>query len=168
MAHARTRRRSDLESKNFSTISLPGHRSTFVTSHHCLESVVRRRVLPIVACLVVAALTMPSAVADPRAIARVWHGRVMNSKADEYQAYLVDSIQVFRSLEGNLGFEVYRDTQGTETDFMVVSYWKSLDAVHAFAGADVRQVHALARDREFLIDPEAAVHNYDIVEQARP
>ena len=132
------------------------------------ERSLSRRVLPIVAGLILAAAMTQSAIADPRAIARVWHGRVENSRADEYLAYLVDSIQVFRTLEGNLGFEVYRDTRGTETDFMVVSYWKSLDAIHAFAGADVQQVHALARDGEFLIEPETAVHNYDIVEQARP
>lgn len=139
-----------------------------MTNQDCRGSSVRRCALALVACLVFGALTVQSAVADPRAIARVWHGRVENARADEYQSYLVASIQVFRKLEGNLGFEVYRDTLGTETHFMVVSYWKSLDAIHAFAGADVRQVHALARDREFLIEPETAVHNYDIVEQARP
>lgn len=127
----------------------------------------RRLVIGAVAFSALAACGAPSALADPHRIARVWHGRVPTPKADDYEAYLVGSVQGFKSIKGNLGFEVFRDTVGAETDFMVVSYWVSLDAIHAFAGTDIRKVHALARDPEFLIEPEALVHNYAVVDQQR-
>ena len=44
-----------------------------------------------------------------------------------------------------------------------ISYWTSRDAIHAYAGADIRKTRNLPRDAEFLIDPEQTVMNYDLV-----
>lgn len=109
----------------------------------------------------------PAAAAPPAkpAIARVWHGRVLNARADEYAAYLAGSITKFRQIPGNLGYEMLRETVGAETHFMVVSYWTSREAIHAYAGADISRTRDLPRDTEFLIDPEASVRNYDLVVQ---
>ena len=49
------------------------------------------------------------------------------------------------------------------TEFMVVSYWPNRDAIHAYAGADIEKVHDLPRDKEFLIDPDRTVKNFDSV-----
>jgi heme-degrading monooxygenase HmoA len=64
------------------------------------------------------------------------------------------------------GFQVFRETVGNETHFMVISYWSSRDAIHAFAGADIRRVHPLPCDPEFLIEPETTVFKYDIVDES--
>jgi heme-degrading monooxygenase HmoA len=111
-----------------------------------------------------------AAAADPviapkPAIARVWHGRVPNARADEYATYLASALPKFRQIAGNLGYEMYRETAGPETHFMVVSYWTSRDAIHAYAGADISRTRPLPRDAEFLIDPEPTVRNYDVVAQ---
>lgn len=99
------------------------------------------------------------------AIARVWHGRTPNARADAYARYLGDAIVKFRKIPGNLGYQMMRETVGSETHFMVVSYWTSRDAIHAYAGADIRKTRALPRDAEFLVDPEPTVMNYDLVVQ---
>lgn len=138
-----------------------------MTQIKALSEFFRRLCIGVVASAALTVIAIPCALADPRPIARVWHGRVPTPKADRYESYLVESIQGFTAIEGNLGFEVFRDTSGAETDFMVVSYWVSADAIHAFAGADIRKVHALARDSEFLIEPETLVHNYTVVDQKR-
>jgi heme-degrading monooxygenase HmoA len=110
--------------------------------------------------------TPDSATAPPTpAIARVWHGRVPAERADEYSAYLANAITKFRTLPGNLGYEMLRDDAGPETHFMVVSYWTSADAIHAYAGEDITRTRALPRDQEFLIDPEPTVHNYRMMVQ---
>lgn len=108
-----------------------------------------------------ATLSLRAAAAAPQ-VARVWHGRTPNAKADEYAKYLGDAIKKFRTIPGNLGYEMGRETIGGETHFMVVSYWASRDTIHAYAGADIQKTRALPRDAEFLIDPEPTVMNYDL------
>lgn len=98
-------------------------------------------------------------------IARVWHGRTPNAKAEEYTRYISSALPKFRTLPGNLGYQLLRETVGEETHFTVISYWEAREAIHAYAGEDIRKVHALPRDAEFLIDPEQTVMNYDVVVQ---
>jgi len=114
------------------------------------------------ALAVTLSLRASAAAAAPQ-VARVWHGRTTNAKADEYAKYLADAIKKFRTIPGNLGYEMGRETIGDETHFTVVSYWASRDAIHAYAGADIQKTRALPRDAEFLVDPEPTVKNYDLV-----
>ncbi|GEJ58527.1 antibiotic biosynthesis monooxygenase family protein [Anaeromyxobacter diazotrophicus] len=108
----------------------------------------------------------PEATAPPPpGVARVWHGRVQAEKADAYAAYLASAITKFRTLPGNLGYELLREDGGAETHFMVVSYWTTAQAIHAYAGDDISRTRALPRDPEFLVDPEPLVHNYRVVVQ---
>jgi heme-degrading monooxygenase HmoA len=118
----------------------------------------------LVACLVLAAtISAYSAPPSEAKIARVWHGRTPNAKADAYASYLAEAIKKFKTIPGNLGYQMFRETVGAETHFMVISYWSSKDAIHAYAGADISKTRHLPRDAEFLIEPEGTVKNYDIV-----
>ena len=36
-------------------------------------------------------------------------------------------------------------------EFIVISYWPSLDDIEAYAGADIEKTHNLPRDSEFLL-----------------
>lgn len=96
-------------------------------------------------------------------IARHWHGKTPNAKADEYAAYLADAIKKFRAIQGNVGYQMMRETVGDETHFAVISYWESREAIKGYAGEDIRRTRPAPRDRDFLVDPEDAVMNYDIV-----
>jgi heme-degrading monooxygenase HmoA len=98
-------------------------------------------------------------------IARVWHGRTPNAKAEEYTRYISAALPKFRALPGNRGYQLLRETVGEETHFTVISYWESLENIHAYAGEDIRKVHHLPRDSELLIDPEQTVMNYDVLIQ---
>jgi heme-degrading monooxygenase HmoA len=98
-------------------------------------------------------------------VARLWRGRVKNARADEYQRYLeAQGIAKLKAIKGNLGAELFRQSlhDGT-TEFVVVSYWPNRDAIHAYAGADIEKVHDLPRDKEFLIDPDKTVRNFESV-----
>lgn len=115
---------------------------------------------------------LPNASASPTArpkpmIARVWHGRTLTARADAYQKYL-DSTGVARMLktDGNHGVEVLRRTDGPRTDFIVISYWESIEAVKRFAGAEYDKAVILDRDREFLVDVEPNVVHYEVVRAA--
>jgi len=106
-------------------------------------------------------------------IARVWHGRTLKAKADEYEHYLAAAITKFPTIKGNLGYQLLRLDGGPDGDeyveFQVVSYWKDLDSIRAYAGADIRRTHDLPRDKDFLVNMEPLVRNYELkVNAIRP
>ena len=114
-------------------------------------------------------LAQPSASASPEAksqrmIARLWHGRTLAAKADAYEKYLDETgVKKILATKGNYGVEVLRHTDGAKTDFIVISYWESLDAVKRFAGADYQKAVIMPRDAEFLIEVEPLVVHYEVV-----
>jgi heme-degrading monooxygenase HmoA len=138
-----------------------------------MKKIVLGAILPLFALVLSASdastyLAVPDASAAPKAssrmIARIWHGRTVASKADAYEKYLDDAgVSKIKKVPGNLGVEVLRRNQGGMTDFIVISYWTSLDAVRNYAGSDYAKVRPLERDREFLVDPEPEVAHYEVV-----
>ncbi len=94
----------------------------------------------------------------------MWHGRTPAKKADEYYAYLQEAgVKKIQKIPGNLGVQVFRRTSAGVTEFTVISYWKSLDAIHQFAGNDIEKTHNLPRDPEYLIKLEPTVKHYEVV-----
>jgi heme-degrading monooxygenase HmoA len=106
-------------------------------------------------------------------IARVWHGRTPRAKADEYERYLSSALVKFPTIKGNLGYQMMRLDGGPDGDelveFQVISYWENLDCIKAYAGADIRRTHDLPRDKDYLVDMEPLVRNYELkVNAIRP
>jgi heme-degrading monooxygenase HmoA len=103
-----------------------------------------------------------------RAIARIWRGRTLAAKADEYQSYLDKSgISRVRATPGNLGVTVLRRNDGEKTEFLVLSVWESVDAIKKFAGDDYQKAVILPRDREYLLEVEPNVLHYEILREER-
>ncbi|MBD2445608.1 antibiotic biosynthesis monooxygenase [Nostoc sp. FACHB-152] len=97
-------------------------------------------------------------------VARIWQGKTPNAKAAEYYDYLLKAgITKIKSIPGNLGVQVFRRNVGEVTEFTVISYWRSRDAIRAFAGNDIEKVSPLPRDNEYLIEPEAKVKHFDVL-----
>jgi heme-degrading monooxygenase HmoA len=108
----------------------------------------------------------PSTVsANP--VARIWKGRMLTSKADEYQRYLASGITKLRSTPGSLGISVLRRSEGDQTEFLVLSVWESVDAIKRYAGQDYQKTVILPRDREYLLEVEPNVLHYEIVREER-
>lgn len=105
-----------------------------------------------------------SSAGSRAAVARLWRGRVPTDRAAEYQRYLADEgIKKLYGTANNLGAEMLRRDLGDgATEFVVISYWPSRDAIRAFAGSDIGKVHELPRDHEFLIEPEKNVKHYNV------
>lgn len=95
-------------------------------------------------------------------IARIWRGRVTRDRADEYARYLYE--HGIRPLEEKaLGVQLFREDRETESEFVTISYWESVEAMSRFAGDDPRRIHHLERDPEFLIELPDKVQVLDIV-----
>jgi len=54
-----------------------------------------------------------------------------------------------------------RDDRGRDA-LLVISYWRTRDAIRVYAGDDIRKTRHLPRDVDYLIDPEPTVMNYDL------
>ena len=101
--------------------------------------------------------------ANPRpTIARIWRGRTTAARADEYERYLYE--HGIRPLEDKaLGVHLFRENRESESEFVVISYWESVEAMSRFAGPDPRRIHHLPRDPEFLIEVPEGVQVLDLV-----
>ena len=88
-------------------------------------------------------------------IARIWRGRTTRARADEYARYLYEhGIKLLA--EKALGVQLLREDRESESEFVTISYWESVEAMSRFAGPDPRRIHHLPRDPEFLIElPES-------------
>ena len=105
-----------------------------------------------------------SPVAAKIVIARMWSGRTKTLRADEYYKYLVEAgIKKIQKIEGNLGVQVLRRVENEETQFTVISYWESVEAIKRFAGDDIEKTHHLPRDPEFLLELPPTVKHYSVL-----
>ena len=93
---------------------------------------------------------MPDRSARP-IIARIWRGRTTRDRADEYERYNYEA-GIKPLLEKALGVQTFREDRETDTEFVTVSYWESVDAMSRFTGGDPTRIHHLERDAEFLIE----------------
>jgi heme-degrading monooxygenase HmoA len=81
-------------------------------------------------------------------IARVWRGVAHTAvNADAYLRHLTTKVlPSLAAIAGHRGARVLRREEGGRTEFVVMTFWDSIDAVRAFAGE--RCEHA-------VIEPEA-------------
>jgi heme-degrading monooxygenase HmoA len=98
------------------------------------------------------------------AVARVWQGRTRTSMAETYEKYhYEEGVKKLRATRGNLGVQVFRQTQDWITSFITISYWRSRDEIRAYAGADIDKPHHLPKDPDYLLELPDTVEHFDIL-----
>lgn len=91
------------------------------------------------------------ATAGP-AFARIWRGRVLRDRANAYEEYwLAHSIEPLLR-KGALGVESYREDRKEESEFVTVSYWRTIEEMTGGKPGDPNEAQPLDRDHEFLIE----------------
>ncbi len=100
--------------------------------------------------LVLKEQTMTDRPARPT-IARIWRGRTTRDRADEYEKYHHEA-GIKPLIEKALGVQTFREDRQSDTEFVTVSYWESVEAMSRFTGGDPTRIHHLDRDAEFLIE----------------
>jgi heme-degrading monooxygenase HmoA len=101
--------------------------------------------------------------AEPR-FARIWRARTTSAKADEYQRYWLETGTAPLKAKGAIRVEMLREDGDTETEFMTISYWDSIEAMTGGSGDDPHLTHHLDRDAEFLIELPRRVQILRILE----
>lgn len=90
-------------------------------------------------------------------IARRWRGRVRAVDLESYLAYLeVTGVPALRATPGNDGVLVFRhvDESTDSVEFEVVSLWRDLADIKAFAGDDITVARFFPDDERYLIERE--------------
>lgn len=101
-------------------------------------------------------------------IVRTWHGCVPLKHAEGFANHLQRTgVEHARSIEGNRGAFVRRETQGDREHFFLATYWQNLPSVKAFAGENYQVAVTYPDDEEFelLSDPYVFQH---VVEAISP
>jgi hypothetical protein len=90
------------------------------------------------------------------AIARIWRGRTRPDLADAYEAYNFEA-GIKPLIEKAAAVQTLREDRETDSEFVTISYWESMDAMTSFSGDDPTAVHHLPRDAEFLLELPTSV-----------
>lgn len=104
-------------------------------------------------------------------IARIWRGATRAADGDTYAEYIgATGLRAYKATPGNLGaYMLQRPVDAPEgrlAEFVVLSFWESMEAVERFAGADPTRAVFYPEDDRFLVRRELTVDHYDVVAPA--
>jgi antibiotic biosynthesis monooxygenase (ABM) superfamily enzyme len=97
-------------------------------------------------------------------IARIWHGWTTAANADAYEAFLrTRMFPSMRRVDGFLGGDLLRRSDGDEIAFMTITRFDSLDAVRRFAGEEYEAAVVEPEARALLSRFDERSTHYEIV-----
>jgi heme-degrading monooxygenase HmoA len=100
-------------------------------------------------------------------IARIWHGVTMADKADAFLQFVRKTgEQAYLKSPGNQGVHILRRRFDDKAEFLLLSFWDSIESVKLFAGEDYNKaVYPFPEDREFLIELEPKVKHFEVLNE---
>jgi hypothetical protein len=102
-------------------------------------------------------------------IARIWHGMVPVSKADEYLDLMRRiALPEYLATRGNRGAWCLYRTEADVTHFEMLTFWDDTDAIKRFAGDDYSLAKYYDFDSDYLVEMEARVRHYDVHPETSP
>ncbi|MEN4892083.1 hypothetical protein [Erwinia billingiae] len=99
-------------------------------------------------------------------IVRTWHGCVPLKHAEGFAKHLDKTgVEHSRSVEGNKGAFVRRETQDGWEHFFLATYWQDLEAIKVFAGENYQVAVTYPDDEvfELLSDPYVFQHEVEAI-----
>lgn len=96
-------------------------------------------------------------------VVRTWTGWTARARADEYARYMrTVALPAYTGTPGNRGVLMLRRDLEDRTEFTMVTLWRSLLDVEAFAGPDPERAVFFDRDDDFLVDRERTARHYEL------
>jgi heme-degrading monooxygenase HmoA len=97
-------------------------------------------------------------------IARMWRGLTLASKADDYFDYLEKTgLKDYRSIPGNQGVYVFRRLKEGAAEFLLVSFWDSVESIKQFAGDEHEKARYYPEDKDYLLELAPLVDHFEIL-----
>ena len=99
-------------------------------------------------------------------IVREWRGRAEPQRAEAYPKHFREKVaRELRSIGGFLGAELVRREAGGKIEFVVLTRWRSAEAIRAFAGHDADKAVVEPEAGAALTDFDDFVRHYEMVER---
>ena len=96
-------------------------------------------------------------------IARLWRGTADAAKADAYQRHATATVlPALRNIPGHRGAYLLRRNVSGRTEFLAVTFWDTLDAIRAFAGADPERAVVEPEARAVLAEFDHVARHYEL------
>ena len=100
-------------------------------------------------------------------IIREWRGRASLAQAEAYGAHFrTKVVPELVTLPGFVGAHLSRRLLGDGIEFLVLTRWKSMDAIRDFAGSEIDKAVVEPGAVAALIDFDAKVRHYEVIEEA--
>lgn len=95
-------------------------------------------------------------------IMREWRAEIRRALKDEYVAYVMETgVAEYLKTPGNLGATLaVRDLDAERSEMVTLSWWRSREAIVAFAGSDIERAHYYPEDDSFLLTRPETVKHY--------
>jgi len=99
-------------------------------------------------------------------ISRHWRGIAKSEEADHYLHHLRNNIfpQLAR-IEGFIKASILRRSSSKGTEFLVVTTWRSIEAIRQFAGESVHTAVVPPEVQAMMVEYDREVAHYEIVEE---
>jgi len=100
-------------------------------------------------------------------IIREWRGRAAATKPDAYPAHFNDNVlPELRGIAGFLGATLMKHSLPGRIEFVVLTRWQSMDAIRAFAGAEVVKAVVEPEAVAALVEFDQTVRHYEVLSNA--
>ena len=102
-------------------------------------------------------------------IIREWRGRASPLRAEAYPKHFREKVvPELRHLPGFIGADLSQRQLDDKVEFLVLTRWQSMDAIRAFAGADVENAVVEPGAVAALIEYDTSVRHYEVIERVQP
>jgi len=97
-------------------------------------------------------------------IARMWRGFAFPEKAEEYVKHLQMSVlPELRQIDGFQGVYVMRQDSSNDIEFIVLTLWKSMDAIRKFAGEKTEVAVVATAAQGLFREYDSTVKHFEVV-----
>ena len=98
-------------------------------------------------------------------ISRHWRGLARRDRANAYVEHLrSDTFPALRELRGFIDASILSRELAEGVEFVVVTHWKSMDAIASFSGRDLEAAVVPAKAAEMMIDYDRRVKHFEVLE----
>jgi heme-degrading monooxygenase HmoA len=98
-------------------------------------------------------------------ISRQWRGLARRERADDYAEHLrSETFPGLGRIAGFVSARILRRDIGRGVEFLVLTEWRSLDAIRRFAGEDMEAAVVPQKVQDMMIEYDRRVRHYKILD----
>lgn len=98
-------------------------------------------------------------------ISRQWRGLAQRAQADAYVEHLqTETFPQIARIDGFVDASILRRDVDGGVEFLIVTRWRSIDAIRQFAGANAEVAVVPDKVRAMMVNFDADVRHYQVVQ----